>query len=285
MADIKADQHPKAFVIGWPISHSLSAHLHRYWLNQYEIKGQYEKIAVKPEDLISFLANIKCNEYVGGNVTIPHKEQVYNLISERDAIASNLKAANTIWFENDKIKAGNTDAHGFSSNLDDFAPQWRHAKTALVLGAGGASRAIILALINAGFEKIFILNRTVAKAQMVAKQMGNQCIAGEFDAIEEYLKQSDLLINTTSLGMIDQPELEIDLTPLPKSALVCDIVYNPIKTQLLIQAEALNITTIDGIGMLLHQAVPGFEKWFAFKPRVTIELRKHMLDILSGVNS
>ncbi len=272
----------RAFVIGWPISNSLSPELHTYWLRSYGIDGEYEKIAVAPDDLDAFLANIEANGFVGGNVTIPHKENIVKNINQTGKTAKRLRAANTIWLENGILTAHNTDAYGFSANLDEFAPDWRKSETALVLGAGGASKAIVLALIDAGLKKIIIINRTRQRADDLAAMMANGCISGDFAELPKYLKQTDLMINTTSLGMKGQPRLDIDISMLPKTAIVTDIVYNPLKTRLLKDAEALGLTTVDGIGMLLHQAVPGFEKWFGIRPEVSSGLRQHMLDILTA---
>jgi len=276
-----ADKIPHAFVIGSPIAHSFSPQLHGYWLAQYGIVGSYEKIAVLPEDLDEFLARIISSEFVGGNVTLPHKETAYQKIQSCNAIANKLEAVNTIWIENKKLIGGNTDGYGFSANLDDFAPHWRHAKTAMVMGAGGAAKAIILALINAGYQQIMIANRTHERARQLARKMGSVCISIEQEEISRHLKNVQLLINTTSLGMKNQAKSDIDLSRLPNSAIVTDIVYNPLKTPLLQQADALGLETVDGIGMLLHQAVPGFEKWFGIRPKVTSELRSHILNLLA----
>ncbi|MCF6321095.1 MAG: shikimate dehydrogenase [Rhizobiaceae bacterium] len=271
---------PRAFVIGWPISHSLSPDLHTYWLKQYGIDGSYEKIAVARENLPKFINNLKTEGFVGGNITFPHKESAFSNITDISATATRLKAINTLWFENGTLKADNTDGYGFCTNLDEFASDWRKAQTVLVLGAGGASKAIILALINAGIKKITIVNRTAKRATSLADQMGKPCRARPWSDIAELLQNTDLLINTTSLGMKGQPPLEIDISPLPASAIVTDIVYNPLQTDLLIQANSLKLKTVDGIGMLLHQAVPGFEKWFGVRPQVTSGLRQHVLSCL-----
>ena len=230
--------------------------------------------------MAEFLKNIESNGFVGGNVTIPHKESVFEHIDDCDATAHQLEAANTIWLEKGNLKAANTDAYGFSANLDDFAKNWRLSRTALVLGAGGAAKSVVLALKNAGVKKIIVLNRTRSRADNLAEKMGENCFSGDFEELSKYLEQTDLLINTTSLGLKGQPPLEIDIAALPKSAIVTDIVYNPLKTALLQQAEALGLITVDGIGMLLHQAVPGFEKWFGHRPEVDAGLRQHMLEIL-----
>ncbi len=273
-----------AFVIGWPISHSLSPDLHGFWLNEYGIKGSYEKIAVKPDDLKAFLEELKNGKYIGGNITIPHKEEVFRALAKNNKTLAKLEAVNTLWLEEGEIRTANTDGYGFAANLDDFSSNWRNSKTATILGAGGAARAIVHQLVGAGIQEIIIVNRTKSRADVLAEKMGLTCRADSFDNVHTILKQTDLLINTTSMGMKDQPELDIDLTNLPATAIVTDIVYNPLKTPLLQQAASLNLQAIDGIGMLLHQAVPGFEKWFGVRPRVTKQLRTHILNILKAEN-
>ena len=278
-----AENNPRAFVIGWPISHSLSPQLHGFWLKQYGVKGEYEKIAIAEDQLDAFLDTIRKDNFVGGNVTIPHKQTAYARISNTSPTAKILQAVNTIWLDNGELVATNTDGYGFTANLDDFCPEWRAAKSAVVLGAGGAARAIVLALLDAGLKKIVIANRTIAKAKSLAQKMGSQCSSADMadiDLIDNCLSQTDMLINTTSLGMKGQPSLEINIGMLPKSAIVSDIVYNPLNTELLQRARSLNLKTVDGIGMLLHQAVPGFEKWFGPRPRVSQDLRQYMLKLL-----
>ncbi len=270
----------RAFVIGWPISHSLSPHLHQFWLRQYGINGNYEKIAVPPGELSRFLDDMEKNNFVGGNVTIPHKENVFSSLKYSDEISIRLQATNTLSLESGMLLGANTDGYGFSANLDQHSKNWRKAKTAMVLGAGGAAKAIVLALIDAGFSKIYIANRTVQRAKNLADLMGAECESLPFKEAEKLLSDIQLLVNTTSLGMKGQSPLEIDISQLPKSAIVTDIVYNPLETTLLKNAKRLQLEVVDGIGMLLHQAVPGFEKWFGIRPKVTSELRTHMLNIL-----
>jgi len=271
---------PRAFVIGWPISHSLSPHLHAYWLKHYGIDGTYEKIAVAPDNLQLFIKNMKAEGFVGGNITIPHKESAISHLTDINATATRLNAVNTLWIENGIVKADNTDGYGFCANLDDFAKQWRNSNAALVLGAGGASKAIILSLIEAGIKNVTVVNRTHERAKNLAIQLGNCCHARPWSELPQLLLNTDILINATSLGMKGQPPLDIDISPLPASAIVTDIVYNPLRTDLLNRAEKLNLITVDGIGMLLHQAVPGFEKWFGVRPRVTSDLRDYVLAAL-----
>ena len=273
---------PRAFVIGWPIAHSLSPALHSFWLNQYGIEGSYEKIAVEPEKLSNFLETFKDNGFVGGNITIPHKQAVFQKLDQADASAKKLQAVNTLWIEGDRLKAGNTDGYGFTANLDEFCPQWRKAKTALVIGAGGASVAIVYALIDAGIDNIIVANRTLLRAEKLTQDVGEKSESIAFENIDTCLHRVDLVVNTTSLGMKGNPPLDVDLAQLPKNAIVTDIVYNPLQTPLLQNASKQGLKTVDGIGMLLHQAVPGFEKWFGVRPEVTRELRAYMLEKLEA---
>lgn len=279
------DTTKKAFVIGWPISHSLSPQLHTYWLEHNRINGTYEKISLPPEELQDFLKALPYSDFAGGNITIPHKERAYEIIAPNDKSLVQLEAVNTVWVENGNLQAANTDGYGFTANLDDFHPTWRNVKTATVLGAGGASKAIAFALQNAGIERITIVNRTKQRAELLAMNLGANCNAQKMSELPAILENTDLLINTTSLGMRGQPALEINLKNMPKTAIVTDIVYNPLLTPLLEQAKSLGLVAIDGIGMLLHQAVPGFEKWFGIRPEVTTELREHVLGILKAAKS
>lgn len=279
------DQPQKAFVIGWPISHSLSPALHTYWLDFHEINGSYEKIAVPPEKLEEFLDNLPGSAFIGGNITIPHKEMAFGFIKDHKSAAIQLEATNTIWIEGSKLVADNTDGYGFTANLDDFSTDWRNAQSALVIGAGGAAKAVVISLTNAGIKNIVIANRTLSRAQDLAQKFGPSCRAGMLEELPVVLEKTNLLINTTSMGMKNQPPLKIDLAPMPADAIVTDIVYNPLQTPLLKQATSLNLIAIDGIGMLMHQAVPGFEKWFGVRPNVTPQLRAYMLKQLEAVNT
>jgi len=273
---------PKAFVCGWPIEHSKSPIIHSYWLENYAISGHYEKIAVSTEELPRFLRGIRRNGFIGGNITIPHKEAALQLVDRADRAAASIGAVNTLWYEGDVLIGGNTDWIGFAANLDERAQGWSDpGKTALVIGAGGASRAIIYALLKKEFDNIIIANRTVQKAQRLAAEFGTSLNAIPLEDVPEILSKVDLLVNTTSMGMVNAPPIPqpiLDsLTALKQDALVSDIVYTPLQTPILAEAEKAGRQTVDGLGMLLHQAVPGFEKWFGFKPQVTEELRKTVL--------
>lgn len=271
----------KAFVTGWPISHSKSPKLHRFWLDHHKISGFYEAVAIEPNNFREFLTTLPNSEFKGGNITLPHKERAYEMIKNRDEAAEMIGAVNTVWMQDGKLLGSNTDAYGFSANLDDFSTNWRKKKNALVVGAGGASRAIIHALIEAGFSRIHIANRTLERAKSLSDQFGEKTTAHPFSAVSELLCEAELLVNTTSIGMNGNNEdVMPNFSSLPTNALVTDIVYTPLQTPILKQAALLGFDTVDGLGMLLHQAVPGFEKWFGLKPSVTPELRNHILESL-----
>ncbi|MCL7998578.1 shikimate dehydrogenase [Brucella sp. 21LCYQ03] len=271
----------KAFVTGFPIKHSRSPLIHGFWLKDHGIEGSYEAIEVAPENFVEFAASLQENRFAGGNVTIPHKEVAFAAVESRDAAAVAIGAVNTLWLENGKLCGGNTDAYGFAANLDALAPRWDDADTALVLGAGGAGRAIVHALQTRGFSRIAIVNRTLIRAQELASHFGAGVSAHGWDAAQGLVKDAGLIVNTTSLGMSGHGEVEefpLDLSAAQKSAVATDIVYIPLKTPFLASAEAAGLKTVDGLGMLLHQAVPGFERWFGKRPEVTDALREHILD-------
>jgi shikimate dehydrogenase len=262
-----------AFVIGWPIKHSRSPLIHNYWLRTLGLKGSYERVAVPPEELETFFTTLN-GRFVGGNVTLPHKEHAYRACARRTATAQRLGAVNTLWFENGDLCGDNTDVAGFVAALDEASSSWHErVHTAVVLGAGGAARAIVEGLRQRGVKRTFLVNRTPQRAHDLARHFTNEILVSDWHRIEETLRDADLLVNTTSLGMIGQPALTIDIGTLPSHALVCDIVYVPLETPLLRAARAQGHITIGGLGMLLHQAVPGFEKWFGRRPQVTPELR------------
>lgn len=283
-----------ACVIGYPIKHSRSPHLHGYWLKHHGIEGHYAAESISPDELHPFMTAIKqgTSRYRGGNATIPHKESVLALADHADETALALGAANTYWHENGALHVSNTDTYGFLSNLDHEAPEWDASnisdkKTAIVLGAGGAARAIIFGLMIRGFKTILLANRTVSRAEALADHFSMLASAQECKIIpcsltdlEAYLPRVDLLVNTTSLGMVGQDDLIFSIRPIPTTAVVTDIVYTPLHTNLLKEAHENGNRTVDGLGMLLHQAVPGFEKWFGVRPEVTPELRNHILQDL-----
>lgn len=267
---------PRAFVIGHPIGHSRSPLIHRHWLSKAGIAGAYDPVAVSPERLPAFAAALKdgSSGFVGGNVTIPHKQAICDLVDEVDETARQIGAANTLWLENGRVLATNTDSPGFAASLDASAPQWDKGQVAVVLGAGGASRAIIHALLSRGFRSIRVVNRTEARARELVDRFGPNVSAHGMVELQDLVSGADLFVNTTSLGMGGTAVPEIDFMDMADRALVADIVYVPLMTPLLAIAAAQGLATIDGLGMLLHQAAPGFEKWFGVAPQVTEELRR-----------
>ena len=265
----------KAGVIGHPIAHSLSPKLHNYWLKKYGIDGEYKAYDIAPDALFDFVSFLREKGMVGCNVTIPHKEMAVSLVRNLDEAARMIGAVNTIVVERDGTLTGmNTDAYGFSENIK---PHLRDKQKAVILGAGGAARAVIVALKQLGFTNIIITNRTRVRAEELAAQHGLQRV--EWSEKDAALAGADLLVNTTSLGMVGKEPLELSLDALPKNALVTDIVYKPLITPLLAAAQARGNPIVDGLGMLLHQAAPGFAAWFGLPhlPEVTQELRDTIL--------
>jgi shikimate dehydrogenase len=268
---------PRAFVCGHPIGHSRSPLIHRYWLDELRLSGSYDPVDVAPENLAGFLSGIGAGGWAGGNVTIPHKEHAFRLVATRDRAAERIGAVNTLWIENGDLAGGNTDAYGFAANLDAHSHEWRNVETALVLGAGGAARAVVHALQEAGIANIRVANRTAARAEDLAAAFGSGATGHSWSGVHELLPTSDILVNATSLGMAGQPPLDLDIASLPAEAIVADIVYTPLETQPLRQAREIGLVAVDGLGMLLHQAVPGFERWFGKKPVVSAALRAHIV--------
>lgn len=268
---------PRAGVIGWPIAQSRSPLIHGYWLSQHGLPGSYERIPVPPQEIDAFLTNLRRNGLVGCNVTVPHKEAAFAAAQWLDPVATAVGAVNTLWFEGDTLCGGNTDAPGFLANLDQRAPGWdREPGPAVVLGAGGAARAVIHALVSRGF-RVAIVNRTRARAEDLASRFGADSTAHDWNELPGLLPQARLLVNTTSLGMAGKDSADIPLDGLPGDALVTDIVYVPLVTPLLAAARARGNPVVDGLGMLLHQAAPGFEHWFGLRPVVTDALRRLVL--------
>jgi len=263
---------PAACLIGWPAAHSRSPLIHHYWLRTLGIEGGYVIEAVPPDDLRDFVLRLSLRGFVGANVTIPHKEKVLAL-STPDARAQAIGAANTLWFADGELRATNTDVEGFASNLDASAPGWDKAEEALVLGAGGAARAVVFGLLERGIKRVHLVNRTLSRAERLAETFGAAVEPATWDKVRGLLPRASLLVNTTSLGMHGQGALDIDVGLLPQHAVVADLVYVPLQTELLKAAKARGLRTADGLGMLLHQAVRGFELWFGQRPQVTSELR------------
>ena len=264
----------RACVIGYPVAHSRSPMIHGYWLREHKIDGDYTRQEVKPEEIDSFLKNFAGGDFVGCNVTLPHKEAAARHVAVGTPVVRALGVANTLWLENEKLHGDNTDVEGFLSHLDDSIPGWDlRTQHALVIGAGGAARSIVYGLNARRVQKITIVNRSRERAEQLSEELKIETSIANFDQIETQLPSADLLVNTTSLGMKGQPQLEIDLKNLKTGAAVSDIVYAPLETALLRQARERGHVAVDGLGMLLHQAVPGFERWFGVRPKVTKELR------------
>ncbi len=259
-------------MIGWPIGHSRSPLIHNYWIRQHGIAGEYRAEAVAPVEFPEFLKSLKDRHYVGANITLPHKEAALRL-SAADERAEAVGAANTLWFEGSALRSTNTDVEGFMANLDAAAPGWDQTGDAVVLGAGGSARAVVFGLRERGIARIHVVNRTAERAQALRARFGHLVVPARAAELPILLAEAGVLINTTSLGMRGQPPLIIDVAPLRASAVVCDLVYAPLETELLRAARAGGHRTADGLGMLLHQAVRGFSLWFGIRPAVTPELR------------
>lgn len=268
-------QRPRACIIGHPVAHSRSPLLHGHWLTTLRIDGAYERRDVLPEALGDFVRNLRAHGYVGCNVTIPHKEEVLALADEVTPRARAVGAANTLWYEGDTLWADNTDVLGWLADLDEQAAGWDgEAGTALVLGAGGAARAILYGLRERGFRHILIANRTPERAALLADWLGPVARALPWSERHDAVGAAGIIVNTTALGMAHQPRLELDLSRLAGETVVNDIVYIPLETPLLREAGARGNRTVNGLGMLLHQAVPGFAHWFGRRPTVTPALRR-----------
>ncbi|APX89825.1 shikimate dehydrogenase [Brevirhabdus pacifica] len=270
---------PLAGVIGHPIAHSRSPRLHGYWLSHYGLNGHYIPMDVARDDLERVLRTLPRMGFRGVNITIPHKEralELADLVTDRAAL---IGAANTLIFRADgKIHADNTDGYGFIENLRQHAPGWQaDAGPAAVLGSGGASRAVVCALLDAGAPEVRLTNRTRARAEQIRGDLGARITVFDWSQAGNMLDEAATVVNTTSLGMEGQPPLRVPLDGLSPSALVTDLVYAPLETPLLAQARERGCTTVDGLGMLLHQAVPGFERWFGQRPEVTDALRAHVM--------
>lgn len=263
----------KACVIGWPISHSRSPLIHGYWLRQLGIDGSYERIPVQPESLAAFLRDLSLNGYSGCNVTIPHKEEAFSCVEPADQHTTRLRAVNTVYIRDGRLLGTNTDGEGFIRNLRSQAPDIVLAnQKAVLLGAGGAAASITSALLEENVAEICIVNRSPERSLALRERFGPRLKAQDWEQRSDVLDGARLLVNTTSLGMTGQPALEIDLRRLGNDAVVSDIVYVPLQTALLKQARAMGLCTVEGLGMLLHQAVRGFELWFGTRPEVTREL-------------
>ncbi len=267
-----SDGHKKVCIIAWPAGHSRSPLIHNYWIKQHKLDAEYLREAVPAEKLAEFIKSMRANGYVGANVTLPHKEAVLKL-SDPDERARAVGAANALWFDDDRLRSTNTDVEGFLANLDAATPGWdRGLSTAMVLGAGGGARAVVFALLAREVGRIYVINRTAERAKALRKKFGARIQVAGWEETTGLLGGAGLLVNTTTLGMVGQPPLEFNLR-CPPSLVVADLVYAPLVTGLLASARARGLRTADGLGMLLHQAVRGFELWFGIRPEVTPELR------------
>jgi shikimate dehydrogenase len=266
---------PKAAcVIGWPVEHSRSPLIHGYWIRQLGLDAAYRREPVTPEGFADFIAHLADHGYVGANVTLPHKEAALAL-SKPDALAQAVGAANTLWRDDGVLRATNTDVEGFVASLDAGVPDWaRAADSAVVLGAGGAARAVVFGLIERGVRCVHVVNRSPDRAAVLRRRFGDRVAPSGWHHRNDLLADAGLLVNTTTLGMAGQPPLEIDLGRLAAQAVVADIVYAPLVTPLLAAAQARGLRTVDGLGMLLHQAVGAFARFFGVRPHVTPDLRR-----------
>lgn len=262
-----------ACIVGWPVGHSRSPLIHNYWLRHYGIAGEYGREAVPPDAFAAFVKNLAARGYAGCNVTLPHKEAALKL-SQPDDRAEAVGAANTLWLDGGDLRSTNTDVEGFLDNLDACAPQWDgNLRTAVVLGAGGAARAVVYGLVLRGAGRIIVVNRTQDRAEALRRRFGERIHPVPWNARNEQLADAGLVVNATTLGMEQRADLPLDIARLPNHALVADLVYVPLRTPLLTAARARGLRTADGLGMLLYQAVRGFTLWFGKKPDVTEELR------------
>jgi shikimate dehydrogenase len=265
----------KACIIGYPVKHSRSPIIHGYWLKRHGIEGSYTREEVKPEDFAAFLRKMPSMGYAGANATLPHKRDLLALADDCSDSARTIGAANMLWFEGDRLCADNTDFVGFIASLDAEAPRWDETRDlALVLGAGGAARAIVHGLVSRGVSRVIVANRTLSSAEALARDFGKAVVPCVWQDVARHVGEANLIVNTTSLGMTGQPPLELPLQSARPGTVVADAVYVPLRTGLVIDAAARGLRTVGGLGMLLHQAVPSFEKWFAVRPEVTPELTR-----------
>jgi shikimate dehydrogenase len=273
----------RACVIGWPIEHSRSPMIHGHWLAKYGIAGTYTREAVKPEDAAVFLSSLADRGFAGCNVTLPHKHAALAAAANKDAAAVAMGAANTLWLEDGVLHATNSDAYGFMTHLSETVPDWQSLDAPVsLLGAGGAARALIHGFLAAGVREIRLFNRTHARAEDLARHFGSRVKVHLWSERERLSRDAGVLVNTTALGMIHGEPLDMDVSNLGAHTVVADIVYVPLETPLLAAARRRGLRTVDGLGMLLHQAVPGFEKWFGRKPEVTPDLRAILVADIEG---
>ncbi len=268
----------KTGVIGHPIAHSKSPLIHNYWIKEHGLSGEYKTIDIAPDRLNEGVAELMDQGYAGFNVTVPHKIAIMDLCDELSPIAQKIGAVNTVTIKDGKLYGTNTDAYGFAQNIKESAKDWRFENgKAIVLGAGGAANAIVYALLEENVPQIIITNRSRDKAEALRAMSPDKITVVDWEDRNSTFQDANLIVNTTALGMSGKPALEVDISAAPKSALVTDIVYAPLMTDLLSSADALGMQTITGIGMLLHQARPGFELWNGVLPDVTEDLETIVL--------
>ncbi len=273
----------RACVIGWPIEHSRSPMIHGHWIKRYGIDGDYTKRAVKPENVRHFLTHLADEGFVGCNVTVPHKEQAFTAAAWIDPSAKAVGAANTLWLDGGTLCAANSDTYGYIAHLDATAPEWRSLDGAVtILGAGGTARALAYGFLEAGVGEVRIVNRTLERADEIARHFVRGVKALGWDRRDASAADSRLIVNTTTLGMKGVGSPDIDLRRCRPSTIISDVVYIPLETPFLAAARRAGLQTVDGLGMLLHQAVPGFEKWFGVRPDVTAELRDILVKDIEG---
>jgi shikimate dehydrogenase len=272
-----------AAIYGLPVAHSRSPLIHGAWLHEHKISGAYLRKEVSPAALPLLLHDFRNTGLAGANLTLPLKEAACAYVA-LDEIAAKLQAVNTIWLEDGKLRGTNTDVFGFASACQEQVPEWRNAlEHVIVLGAGGAAKAVIYALFDAETERVTVINRTKARGENLATLFGAKVKSGDWDSLYKVLPQATMLVNATSLGMSGQPRLDLEVKRLKANAIVADIVYAPLETNLLKHARAAGYKTVDGLSMLLHQAVPAFERWFGVNPKVTQELRALVAADLKGI--
>jgi shikimate dehydrogenase len=259
-------------IIAWPAGHTRSPLIHNYWIKQHKLDAEYRREAVPPDQFADFIKHLRERGYIGANITVPHKQAVMAL-TKSDERANRVGAANTLWFEGETLRSTNTDVEGFLGNLDLVAPGWdRGLENAVVMGAGGGARAVVFALLARGASRVTVINRTEKRAKELQKKFGSRVHLAGWNETTGLLGGAGLLVNTTTLGMVGQPPLELNLR-CPASLVVADLVYDPLETPLLKMARERGLRAADGLGMLLQQAVRGFELWFGVRPVVTPELR------------
>ncbi len=271
-----ATMRPAACVMGWPVKQSRAPIIHGYWIEKHRLDVDFRLEAVRPEEFADFLSRLSERGYVGGSATMPHKEMALKL-TEPDARATAIGAANVIWLDHGKLRSTNSDVVGFIAALDESAPGWdRRAEKAVVFGAGGAARAIVYGLLDRGVPRIHVHNRTAAKAEALRERFGPKIVPTDAAALPAALEGAGLLVNATSFGMVGHPDLDVDLATLRDDAVVADAVYVPLETGLLKRARSRGLAVSDGLGMLLHQGTICFEKWFGVRPVVTSEQRERV---------